>query len=113
MILNYYAVLAVVSAVLVLTMEAALWISMKNEGTLAIASRVHWAVSVAVLAFGIASVSPQRALAGQPLLWILAVIATTGLFGVRACVWAKLPGAAFVSSAVFVVGLLGSAAFSL
>jgi len=113
MALNYYAVLAAVSVVLVLTMEAALWISMKNERTLAIASRVHWAVSIAVLAFGIASVSPQRALAAQPLLWILAVISTTGLFGVRACVWAKLPGPAFVSSTVFVVGLLGSAAFGL
>jgi cytochrome bd-type quinol oxidase subunit 2 len=113
MVLNYYAVLVVVAAVLVLTMEAALWISMKNEGTLAIASRVHWAVSVAVLAFGIVSVNPQRALTAQPVLWILAVVATTGLFGVRACVWAKLPGAAFLSSAVFVVGLVSSAAFGL
>lgn len=113
MVLNYYAILMALSAVLVLAMEAALWMSMKNEGTLAIASGVHWGVSIALLAFGIATVNPQRALAAQPLLWILAVIATTGLFGVRACVWAKLPGAAFVSSAVFVVGLVGSAAFGL
>jgi cytochrome bd-type quinol oxidase subunit 2 len=116
MVLNYYAVLVVVAAVLVLTMEAALWISMKNEGplashTLAIASKVHWGVSVAVLAFAIVSVNLQQAFAAQPLLWILAVVATTGLFGVRACVWAKLPGAAFLSSAVFVVGFVSSAAF--
>jgi hypothetical protein len=113
MVVNYYAVLLILSGVLVLAMEAALWLSMKNEGTLAIASGVHWGVSVAVLAFAIVSVNLQHAFAAQPLLWILAVIAATGLFGVRACVWAKLPGAAFLCSAVFVAALVSSAAFGL
>ena len=53
------------------------------------------------------------ALLSHPLLWLVPVTATAGLFGVRECLMMKLSGAAFVSSAVFAVGLVSSSVLGL
>jgi cytochrome d ubiquinol oxidase subunit II len=117
-IIDWYTVLVGVAALLVLTMHGALWLVLKNTGALAsraltIASITHWSVCAAVLLISLASFSVQprllEAFTRHPLLWMLAVVAAAGLFGVRVCLRAHLPGAAFLSSAVFIVGLLCSA----
>lgn len=112
--------LTVTAALLVLTMQASLWIAMKNRGgvesrALDIASISHWGVSAVALGIFIVSLNAHSglasALSSQPVLWIVPVMAAAGLFGVRECLSMKLSGPAFVSSAVFLVGLVGSSAF--
>jgi cytochrome bd-type quinol oxidase subunit 2 len=109
--------LVLMAALLVLTMQGSLWIAMKNGGgvqarALDVASISHWGVSAVALGMfinsGLASV-----LSAPPVLWIVPVLAAAGLFGVRECLSMKLSGAAFASSSVFLVGLLGSGAFGL
>jgi cytochrome d ubiquinol oxidase subunit II len=117
-IIDWYTVVVGVAALLVLTMHGALWLAVKNAGALAsraltIASVTHWSVCAAVLLISLASFSVQprllEAFTLRPLLWMLAVVAVAGLFGVRVCLRAQLAGAAFLSSALFIVGLLCSA----
>jgi cytochrome bd-type quinol oxidase subunit 2 len=114
--------LAVTASLLVLTMQGSLWIAMRNRGgvesrALDVASISHWGVSAVALGIFIVSLNAPSglvsALASQPILWIVPVLAASGLFGVRECLSMKLSGAAFVSSTVFVVGLLGSGAFGM
>ena len=121
-IIDWYTVSIGVAALAVLTLHGALWIALKGRGALesralAIASWVHWAVCVIVIAISVVSfyVQPRlgEAFGARPYLWVLPVVATAGLLGVRLCLSVKLPGAAFLSSCAFIVGLLCSAAFGL
>jgi cytochrome bd-type quinol oxidase subunit 2 len=110
------------TALLVITMQGSLWIAMNNRGgvesrALSIASMSHWGVCAFVLGTFAVSLNTHTgvasALSTHPLLWIIPVTATAGLFVVRECLWMKLSGPAFVSSAIFVIGLFGSGAFGL
>jgi cytochrome d ubiquinol oxidase subunit II len=121
-IIDWYTVLIGVAALLVLMLHGALWIAMKGRDALesralCIASRVHWVVCAVVIAISMASFSVQPRLgesfAARPYLWVLPVVGTAGLFGVRVCLSMKLTGMAFLSSCMFIVGLLCSAAFGL
>ena len=121
-IIDWYTLLVGIAALFALTVHGALWISMKTTGELeararGIASKVHWLVCGAVVIISVASFAIQPHLKASftslPLIWIFPVVAAAGLFGVRACLSAKLPLGAFLSSSVFIVGLLCSAAFGL
>ena len=105
------------AALLVFTMQAALWIAMKNRGmvesrALSIASISHWGVCAVAAGIVVVSLNSHPSLVSvllaHPPLWIIPVTAIAGLFGVRECLSMKLSGAAFLSSAVFMVGVLGS-----
>jgi cytochrome d ubiquinol oxidase subunit II len=121
-IIDWYTVLVGIAALLALTVHGALWVSMKTAGELesrarATAANVYWALCAAVLVISVASfgIQPHLKLSFEtnPLLWIFPAVASAGLFGIRACLLARLPLGAFLSSCVFIVGLLCSAAFGL
>jgi cytochrome d ubiquinol oxidase subunit II len=112
-IIDWYTVLVGVSA---------LWVMLKTAGQVAIraraiASPVYWAVCVAVLGISVASFAIQPHLGesfdAHPLLWAFPVLAAAGLLGLRFCLSAKEDLWAFLSSGVFIVALLCSAAFGL
>jgi cytochrome d ubiquinol oxidase subunit II len=121
-IIDWYTVLTGITALLVLTVHGSLWISMKTEGPLQtrtrrIASRIWWPLCAAVLAITIASftIQPQlrTSFVERSWVWVFPVVAVAGLLGVRLCLSANLDRWAFVSSAVFIGGLLCSAVFAL
>ncbi|HVY91529.1 MAG TPA: cytochrome d ubiquinol oxidase subunit II [Bryobacteraceae bacterium] len=121
-ILDWYTVMVGVAALLVLTMHGALWVNLKTSGRLQetarrIASAVYWAVCAAVVAITVCSflVQPQlqKRFTEYPLLWAFPLLAAFGLLMLRVSLSASLQFWAFIGSAVFIAGLLCSAAFGL
>jgi cytochrome bd ubiquinol oxidase subunit II len=121
-IIDWYTVLVGVTALLVLTLHGALWVTLKTSGPAAsraraMAAGLYWAVCAAVLAISVASFSVQphlgESFSAHPLLVVFPLLAATGLLGLRLCFSAHLELWAFLCSGVFIVGLLCSAAFGL
>ncbi|HVW07795.1 MAG TPA: cytochrome d ubiquinol oxidase subunit II [Bryobacteraceae bacterium] len=121
-ILDWYTVMVGVAALFVLTMHGALWINLKTCGKLQetarrIASTVYWAVCAAVVAITVCSflVQPQleKRFTAYPLLWVFPLLAAFGLLLLRLALSASLHFWAFIGSALFIAGLLCSAAFGL
>lgn len=121
-IIDWYTLLVGIAALLVLTLHGALWVNLKTSGDLQsrarlTASRIFWGVCGAVLVISVASFRVQphlkQSFAARPWLWVFPLIAVTGLFAVRICLGAFLDLWAFLGSALFVTGLLCSAAFGL
>jgi cytochrome d ubiquinol oxidase subunit II len=121
-IIDWFTVLVGVCALLVLSMHGALWVAYKTRGDLetrsaGIASKLYWPVCALVLATTVASFSIQphiaESLSLHPLLWAFPLVGASGLLGIRLCLRSQLHLASFFCSAMFIVGLLCSAAFGL
>ncbi len=115
-ILDWYTVTVGVAAFLTLMVHGALWVAMKTEGAVEerarrIARRGWWGVAaftVLITLFSFA-VQPQlrASFEARPWGYVFPFAALTGLMGMR-----LLGGAqAFLSSGLFIVGMLTSAAF--
>jgi len=118
-ILDWYTMLIAVAAFLALTVHGALWVSLKTEDGLQqrahqLAMRVWWALaaSIAVITWCSFVVQPQlqTSFAERPWGYVFPLIALAGLIGMR-IFGGELQK--FLSSCVFILGMLTSAAFGL
>lgn len=121
-IIDWYTVLTGVTALLVLVLHGSLWVTYKTAGDLqrrsrGIASIVFWVMCAGVLAISVASFAVQPHIAASfaehSWLWLFPLLAVSGLFGMRVCMSAHVDLWSFACSAVFILGLLCSAVFSL
>lgn len=121
-IIDWYTTLVAVAALLVLSMHGSIWVSLKTRGVLrdraiTAASRIFWPVCAAVVGISIASflVQPQitSSFRERVWLWIFPLLATTALLSLRLFLSASQDFRAFLSSCIFIAGLLCSAAFGL
>ena len=121
-ILDWYTVLVAIAALLILTIHGALWLALKNRGALhararALASIVWWAVLAAVIAITLVSfrVQPhlQRSFDARPWAYAFPLTALVGLFGMKIMNAAGRAMNAFLSSCVFILGMLTSVAAGL
>jgi cytochrome d ubiquinol oxidase subunit II len=121
-ILDWYTVLAALAALVMLTVHGALWLALKNEGVLelrsrALASRAWWGSLAAVVLITLASfhLQPQlkTSFAARPWLYVFPIIALIGLVGIKLMNGAARGLEAFLSSCVFIAGMLTSVAAGL
>jgi cytochrome bd ubiquinol oxidase subunit II len=119
-ILDWYTILTGVAALLALTMHGALWVGMKSptpirERTAMLARRVWWGVVAVTIAITAASFAIQPHLserfAAEPWGYVFPAIALLGLLGVFLSNTPQTETRAFLSSCVYLVGMLTSAAF--
>lgn len=115
-ILDWYTVTVGVAALLTLVAHGALWVAMKTEGAVEerarrIARYGWWGVLLFTILITLFSfrVQPQlgASFEARPWGYIFPVLAVAGLMGMRLMQGAR----AFLSSALFIVGMLTSAAF--
>lgn len=120
-IIDWYTVLIGVTALFVLTMHGALWVSLKTTEEVCcrarkIACGMFWPVSAATVTISVASFAIQPHLwerfSQVQLLWIFPLMAATGLIAIRLTLNVS-DLMAFLGSCTFIVGLLCSAAFGL
>jgi cytochrome d ubiquinol oxidase subunit II len=118
-ILDWYTLLAGVTALAALTMHGALWVALKTDGDLqvrclALARRAWFAVAGLVVLLSLASFAVQPALAesfaAHPWGVIFPLLAAAGLAGVR---YVSGETRAFLSSCLLILGLLCSAVMGL
>jgi cytochrome d ubiquinol oxidase subunit II len=120
-VLDWYTVLAGVVALSALTMHGALWVCLKTGGVLGSrAARIGFQAALATAALTVALTAATFAIqpvvlssfAARPWGWVLPLVALGGL----AMVFRNLRGGsqlgAFLASCVFILGMMGSAAFS-
>jgi cytochrome bd ubiquinol oxidase subunit II len=121
-IIDWYTVLVGVTALVALTLHGALWVAWKTEGDLQarcqkLASRFWLAVLPLVALVTVASFQVQPLLLGsfeqRPWGIVFPALSVTGLLGMRLALMGKQEGKAFLSSALFILGLLCSAAMGL
>jgi cytochrome d ubiquinol oxidase subunit II len=115
-ILDWYTVTVGVAALATLTGHGALWVALKTEGAVeararVLAGRVWWATAVftiLITAFSFA-IQPQlrQSFAARPWGYVFPLVALAGLAGMRVMRGTQ----AFLSSSLFIVGMLTSAAF--
>jgi cytochrome d ubiquinol oxidase subunit II len=115
-------VLVGVTAVIFLLMHGALWLAHKTTGGVNARSRTtaQWlwplvvvaAVAVTVVTFRVQPNVPSR-LGAQPWGWLFPAVAAAGLVGVIAFARRGRDGRAFLSSCVFLVGMMTSIAFGI
>jgi cytochrome bd ubiquinol oxidase subunit II len=119
-ILDWYTVLIAVAALLTLTMHGALWVALKTEGDLekrshGVAKRVWlWLVAwLMVITFASFRIQPhlQESFSAKPWGYVFPLVAVAGLIGVKVMNGKKGGLFAFLSSCVFITGMLTSAAF--
>ncbi len=117
-ILDWYTVLIAVAAFLTLMVHGALWVALKTEGVLERRSRgvahiVWWGLAVATVLITWSSFRIQPLLsesfAARPWGYVFPLLAVAGLAGMRLMDGAR----AFLSSCLFIGGMLTSAAFGL
>lgn len=121
-ILDVYTVLIGVTALVALTQHGAHWLRMRTTGSIharvtAVATRIWYAaavLTVAVTAYSL-SIQPQiwKNLTSMPWGWIFPLLAIAGLAGMQVFLRSGAEVKGFLASAVFLVGLLTSAAFGL
>jgi cytochrome d ubiquinol oxidase subunit II len=119
-IIDWFTVSVGLAALFTLTVHGALWVAMKTESELCdrsrrLASGAFWAllaftVLVTVITF---RVQPQVAanLRAYPLGFIFPALALAGLGGIRLFISRRDDVRAFLSSCVYIVGMLTSAVF--
>ncbi len=119
-ILDPYTVLIGVTALVVLTQHGAHWLRMRTTGAIharvTTVARTIWYVAavlmVAVTAYSLA-IQPQiwTNLTSMPWGWIFPLLAVAGLVGMQVFLRSGAEVKGFLASAVFIVGMLTSAAF--
>lgn len=118
-ILDWYTVLVAVTAFATLTAHGALWVALKTDGALEqrarrVAGVVWWALLALTIAITWASFQIQPRLSqsygARPWGYVFPLLAVAGWIGMRAM---RRPAAAFLSSSLYIVGMLTSAAFGL
>jgi cytochrome d ubiquinol oxidase subunit II len=121
-ILDWYTLLIGVAALLALTVHGALWVALKTEGGVhqrarLVAKRVWWGLGAGVAAITLASFHVQAHLqasfAKRPWGCVFPLLAVAGLIGVRMLDGRREGRDAFLSSCLFLAGMLASAAFGL
>jgi cytochrome bd ubiquinol oxidase subunit II len=121
-ILDWYTVLVGLAALAALAMHGALWLHLKCTGDVgsrspALARRAWWAavVMTAVITFFTFRLQPQvpANMAAMPWGWIFPALAVSGLAGVLVFLGRNEPLKAFLSSCLYLVGMMTSAAFGL
>ncbi len=121
-ILDWYTVLIAVAALVTLTVHGALWIAFRTEGELAVrsrrvAGRAWWALLASVIVITLVSFRIQAHLkesfAGRPWGYLFPILALAGLAGIKALNGGVKARLAFLSSCLFIVGMLTSAAFGM
>lgn len=119
-ILDWYTILVAVAALLVLALHGALWVAFKTERHLRhraqrLATRVWWGVVPAVFLITLASFRIQphlrESFAARPWGYVFPLLAVMGLIGVKVWNGRHEELEAFLSSSLFIVGMLTSAAF--
>jgi cytochrome d ubiquinol oxidase subunit II len=119
-ILDWYTILAGVTALVALTLHGALWVALKTEGALherarKLAAALWWAVALFTILITWSSFLLQPHLyasfAARPWGYILPAIAVAAL--VATIVFLKNESRAFYSSCIYLVGMLASVAFGL
>jgi cytochrome d ubiquinol oxidase subunit II len=117
-ILDWYTLLVAVTAFATLLAHGALWVALKTDGALAERSRqaahaAWWALLplTAVLTWTSFAIQPRlsESFAARPWGYLFPAIALAGLIGMRILSRRELP--AFLSSSLYIVGMLTSAAF--
>jgi len=118
-ILDWYTIMIAVAALGAISIHGALWVALKTEGAVErrarlFVRRVWWALVIMVVAITAASfyVQPQLEKSFHDRAWgfVLPLLAILGLIGMRAGGWRDgLP--AFLSSCVFILAMMSSAAF--
>jgi cytochrome bd-type quinol oxidase subunit 2 len=107
-----------ITALPVLIMHGALRVAMAASSgpqrrARRLASGMYWLVCAALLVSGIAGFAAQPLLGSSFMqaswIWVLPLVATAGLFGLRLCVSSRLDAGAFLCSSVFIAGLLCTA----
>jgi cytochrome d ubiquinol oxidase subunit II len=121
-ILDWYTLLVAVAALAALTVHGALWVALKTGGEVnrrarLAAKRVWWGLAAGVAAITLASfhVQPhlQASFAQRPWGYIFPALALVGLIGMRWLDGRREGLDAFLSSCLFLLGMLTSAAFGL
>jgi cytochrome d ubiquinol oxidase subunit II len=119
-ILDWYTILIALAALLTLAVHGALWVALKTEGAVEararrLATRVWWVLVAWVILITLASFHIQPHLkasfAARPWGYIFPLLAIAGLVGIRLPVDPRGTLQAFLSSCLFIVGMLTSAAF--
>ena len=121
-LIDWYTLLVGVTAFAVLTLHGALWVALKTEGDLqarchGIAKRLWMPVLSLVLLISVLSFRIQplllRSFEERPWGFVFPAVSAAGLLGVPLSLRRKQEGASFLSSCVFILGLLCSAAMGL
>jgi cytochrome bd ubiquinol oxidase subunit II len=121
-VLDWYTILVGLAALAALSLHGALWVALKTEGALnerarAAARTAWWAVVVLTIAITIASFRVQALLSANfsAHIWGFAfpILAIAGLLGIAWFLRVQEERAAFLSSCVYLLGMLTSVAFSL
>jgi cytochrome d ubiquinol oxidase subunit II len=121
-ILDWYTVLAGVTAAVALTVHGACWLALRAEGELKDRSRRMvrglWAplgVLVAALTYGTFVVQPQVSaqLVARPWGCVFPLLAVASFVGVRTFTRRGAALRAFLASSAFLTGMLGSAVFGI
>jgi len=121
-VLDWYTILVGVAALAALAMHGALWVALKTEGALNERARnaaqaFWWGVALLTIVITVASFHVQLLLstAFSAHVWgfMFPVLAVAGLLGVAWFLRARAELAAFLSSCVYLLGMLTSVAFSL
>ncbi|HTS66972.1 MAG TPA: cytochrome d ubiquinol oxidase subunit II [Candidatus Acidoferrales bacterium] len=121
-ILDWYTVLIGLAALAVIALHGAAWVALRTEGTVeARAGRVvglaWWVVAPMVAAITPASfhVQPhiEESFAARPWGYLFPLLALAGLAGVKAMSGAARRMEAFLSSCLFLAGMLASVAFGI
>lgn len=119
-ILDWYTILVGLTALAALAMHGSLWVKMKTSGAVSeragkAAARFFWvAISLTVILTAISfKVQPQIAsnFARWPLGYVFPLLAITGAIGIRAFLAKKNERKAFLSSCVYLAGMLTSVVF--
>jgi cytochrome d ubiquinol oxidase subunit II len=121
-ILDWYTLSIAVAALLALTVHGALWVALKTAGDVhhrarMVARRLWWGLGAAVAAITLASFHVQPHLKAsyseRPWGYIFPLLALVGLVGMRLLDRRREGLEAFLSSCIFLLGMLVSAAFGL
>src|ERR1019366_949641 len=119
-ILDWYTVLVAITALSALLLHGALWVRLKTEGALeersqALAIKAWWVTAILTVLVTSASFEVQphlaRSFSERPWGFVFPTVAVAGLIGIRA--EGKWQVRAFLSSALYLLGMLTSAAFGL
>ena len=115
-ILDWYTVLIAVAAFLTLTVHGALWVALKTDGALerrsrGVARAAWWGLlaSTVLITWCSFRIQPHlsESFGAHPWGYVFPLLAVAGLIGMRVMSGAR----AFLSSSLFIVGMLTSAAF--
>jgi cytochrome d ubiquinol oxidase subunit II len=119
-ILDWYTILVAVCALLALAVHGSLWVALKTEGAVEerarlVAARLWWPLAAFVAGITLASFRIQphlvESFAARPWGWVFPLLAVAGLAGILLSNSGSHGLRAFLSSCLFLVGMLTSAAF--